>query len=190
MQVIIPGAAFDCHGYITNWTALLANYFYRYPVPNNLQAEIFFQLWRPVGNGQYMRVDDDLVEVTSLEVEESDEVGVTNVPGVVQYLEFSGRVGTDASRMFFEPGDVLGYFASGFIGATYGADVTFKRPSPSDAGVQTVDMYYFNTSTRDTQLCQMSICGDEVNVVSNVVPQLKVAYGKQSWMNWLLISYK
>ncbi len=176
LQVLIPGAAFTCHGYITNWTALIANYFYR-DVAFSIEAQIYFQLWRPDGQGKYRQIGNDVVAVTSQEITQ-ETVDITNVRDVAQFIKLEERVAQGDTRMRFEPGDVLGYFSPGFIGPTLGADLTY-RPSP-EGSENSVDMFYVGTprSTHDNQLCEISLCDDKVRKVTGI-PQLSVAYGEK-----------
>ncbi len=175
LQVIIPGAAFTCHGYITSWSALIANFFYRY-VTDSIETEIYFQLWRPV-DGKYVLIDDDVVVISAQEITNEDGVDVINVMEEVQYLNFSGRAAQGNTRMYFQPGDVLGYFAPSFGFNKLGADLTFSTPTP-DSSEPTVDVFYVNTSSGMTQPCEISVCGEAVSMIQSVIPQLSVAYGK------------
>ena len=79
--------------------------------------------------------------------------------------------------MYFQPGDGVGYFIPPFYQTnTPPLSVAFvNASSEADSGSLVVDMYSIASVS---QLCDMSECGDTVNLHSGVVPHISVQYGK------------
>lgn len=171
-QAIIPAMRFDCHGYITNWSALFA-LDTRFTGVSPLSHHMYFQLWRPVVSEReftYKRVDDDYIlfspKAQELANIESDSVDDPHIG----FLQMHPRSGETESRMYFQPGDVVGFFVPVFSSfAPLG--VTFRRAAAGNAS--SVDIYSYKS---DVQLCEMSECGQ--NVSEHVLPQISVNYGE------------
>ena len=170
-QVIIPGMQFNCHGFIQSWSALTI-LDYRFIV---LAHHIYFQLWRPTGDGSYKRFDDDYLEFRPQEVNGAYRP-MSQDPDI-GFLRFTGKVGEGENRMYFQPGDVVGYFIPHFSQTNIPPlSVTFvNASSEADSASLVVDMYSIASAS---QLCDMSECGDMVNLHSGVVPHISVQYGK------------
>ena len=174
-QVIIPGMQFNCHGFIRSWGAL-TTLDYRFIEPLTLVHRMYFQLWRPTGDGTYKHVDDDYLEFNPQELSVVYRPMPNPEPNI-GFFRFSGKVGQGENRMYFQPGDVVGYFAPHFDGTNkVPLSITFSNASSGVyAASLVVDMY--SVSSR-RQLCDMSECGDMVNLHSGVVPHISVQYGK------------
>ena len=177
-QVIIPEMEFKCHGYISSWSGMAAveARFIKPTSPITLSHQIYFQLWRPVGVGRYERVDDDYLKFSALEIDSRVSLTISMQEDIA-YLNFTGKVGESESRTYFQPGDVLGYFFPSTVGsadrATPPVSVTFRNTVSSDE--QTVDVYIVPS---EEQLCEISLCGESLNITHAVVPQISVSYGE------------
>lgn len=118
----------------------------------------------------YERVDDDYIRFSTSSQElanvESDSVD----DPYVGFLQMHPRSGETESRMYFQPGDVVGFFVPAFSSfAPLG--VTFRRAAAGNAS--SVDIYSYKS---DAQLCEMSECVQ--NVSEHVLPQISVNYGE------------
>ena len=173
-QAIIPGMRFDCHGYVTNWSALFA-LDGRFVGQFTLSHQMYFQLWRPVVREReltYERVDDDYILLSSNSQELEDvDTSAPDPNSETVFLQLQSRPGETESRMYFEPGDVIGFFVPQFTSiAPLG--VTFRQTAASNAST---NIYSYKS---DEQLCQLSECGEGVTVHGTVVPQISVNYGE------------
>ena len=174
-QVLIPGMRFKCHGFIRSWSALTVLNNYRAVALLYLAHHIYFQLWRPTENGLYNLVDDDYLvfEEPNLrgnvhQLSSESDIGI---------FRFSRKVG---KGMYFQPGDVLGYFTPSYMFNThisiYPLSVTFRNASVDEADASLVVDMYSVSSMR--QPCEISECGNMVTLHSRVVPNIVVQYGK------------
>ena len=177
-QVLIPGMQFNCHGFIRSWSALTVLNNYRAVALLYLAHHLYFQLWRPTENGPYKLIDYDY-----LVFEEPDLRGnVHQLPSEsdIGIFNFSRKVG---KGMYFQPGDVLGYFAPSHNlnthSSTYPLSVTFRNASmddPVDASL-VVDMYSVSSKRQPCEISS-SECENMVTLHSRVVPNIAVHYGK------------
>ena len=77
-----------------------------------LAHHLYFQLWRPTEKGRYKLIDDD-----HLVFEEPELIGNIYQPSSVHpesdigFFHFTRKVG---KGMYFQPGDVLGYFTPSY----------------------------------------------------------------------------
>ena len=172
-QAIVPGMRFNCHGYVTDWSALFAlDTRFASTTSVILTHHMYFQLWRPVvteRESRYERVDDDYIQLSSNAQELTDIERPADLN--IGFLRIQARVGETESRMYFRPGDVVGFFMPNFTSiAPLG--VTFRRATTNNASV---DMYSYRSNS---QLCEVSECGRNVTVHSPVLPQISVNYGE------------
>ena len=178
-QVLIPGMRFNCHGFIRNWSALT--------VLNNYQAvavlhnahHLYFQIWRPTENGLYKLIDDDYLLFEEPELR--GNVHQLSSESDIGIFRFTEKVGT-GNRMYFQPGDVLGYFTPSYIELntrtnTYPLSVTFRNASMDEADASLVVDMYSVSSKR--QPCEISECGNMMTLHSRVVPNIAVQYGRR-----------
>ena len=174
-QVLIPGMRFNCHGVIRGWSALTVLNNYRAVALLYLAHHLYFQLWRPTENGVYKLIDDDY-----LVFEEPD------LRGKVHQLSLESDIGifrfnkTVEKGMYFQPGDILGYFTPSYKSITnvYPLSVTFRNASMDEADPSlVVDMYSFSSKK---QPCEISSeCDNMMPLHSRVVPKIAVQYGKR-----------
>ena len=181
-QVLIPGMQFNCHGFIRSWSALTVLNNYRAVALIHNAHHLYFQLWRPTENGVYKLIDDD-----HLVFEEPELRGNVYQPSLVGpesdigFFRFTEKVGM-GNRMYFQPGDVLGYFTPSYQLNThpsnYPLSVTFRNASMDDADPSlVVDIYSFSSKR---QPCEISSeCENMMTLHSRVVPNIAVQYGKR-----------
>ena len=187
-QVIIPGMQFDCYGYVTNWSALavLHTGAVKPAISVNLNHRLYFQLWRPLGNGVYQRVDDDRLLFDSRDIDAGElDMTRSQLEGDLTYAQFTGKIGEEQNRMYFQPGDVVGLFIPPFFGTNANLGLTFRTAAVAEEGVS-VEMYSVSVAT--DQLCEFSECGENVTYYEAVVPQISVSFGKAN-LNALSVIY-
>ena len=174
-QVLIPGMRFNCHGFIRKWSALTVLNNYRAVALLYLAHHLYFQLWRPTENGVYKLIDDDYLVFEEPELR-----------GNVHQLSLESDIGifrfnkTVEKGMYFQPGDILGYFTPSYKSITnvYPLSVTFRNASMDEADPSlVVDMYSFSSKK---QPCEISSeCDNMMTLHSRVVPNIAVQYGKR-----------
>ena len=174
-QVLIPGIQFNCHGVIRGWSALTVLNNYQAVALLYLAHHLYFQLWRPTENGVYKLIDDDYLVFEEPELR-----------GNVHQLSPESDIGifhfnkTVKKGMYFQPGDVLGYFTPSYKLNTnvYPLSVTFRNASMDEADPSlVVDMYSFSSKK---QPCEISSeCDNMMTLHSRVVPNIAVQYGKR-----------
>ena len=172
-QAIIPGMEFTCYGYITSWRAL-AVLDERFSI---LTHSIYFQVWRPVSETErtYRRVDDDYL-LFSPSSEELNNLDTETLPeSDIAFLTFEAKRGETDRRMYFQPGDIVGFFIPNFASSVAPLGITFRNASHTTPPDAAVDMYSY---TSGQQLCDLSECGQNVTVYRSILPQISVNYGK------------
>ena len=166
-QVIIPEMRFNCHGYITNWTALTV----AKPTFKSLTHQLHFQIWRRIGEGRYQRIDDERIRVPNVDGGMEDEGNV--------FFQFENKAEEGNNRMYFQPGDILGYYIKTSVPTVQLLSIVFRNATPSDDPSVVVDMYSYHISADgEQQLCEISTCGENITRYPNVVPQISVNFGK------------
>ena len=139
--VIVPQMRFDCHGYITGWSAL-TQFSSEDVVIDTLNHDITFQLWRPSteNSGIYTFVGSNNLDFISGVL----RAGLTVFNGT-QFFNFTASL-DQGEILAFQPGDVVGWYIhtleqAGEVPLTivYG-DLT-RSSSPSDPSLQPLDMY-------------------------------------------------
>ena len=174
-QVLIPGMRFNCHGIIRRWSALTVLNNYHNLAPLYLAHHLYFQLWRPTENGVYKLIDDDYL--TFEEPELNGNVHQLSSESDIGIFRFSRKLG---KGMYFQPGDVLGYFTPSYKLSTnvYPLSVTFRNANMDEADPSlVVDMYSFSSKR---QPCEISSeCENMMTLHSRVVPNIAVQYGKR-----------
>ena len=172
-QILIPGMQFNCHGFIRGWSALTVLNNYRAVALLYLAHHLYFQLWRPTENGLYTLVDNDYLVFEEPELR--GNVHQLLSESDIGIFRFARKVG---KGMYFQPGDVLGYFTPSYKlnTNTYPLSVTFRNASMDAADASLVVDMYSVSSMR--QPCEISQCGNMVTLHSRVVPNIAVQYGK------------
>ena len=170
-QVIIPGIKFICYGYITNWSAIAV-------VDKRFLAlshVIHFQTWRRVGKTRYHRVGNDYLLFPPNEL---NNIVTSTTDSNIGYFEFQQKMGEGENRIYFQPGDVVGFFIAP-VGASSLAPlgIAFINATFSDNTSDVVDMYDYSISEH-AQLCEVSECAQTVTKHDAVIPQIFVNFGE------------
>ena len=166
-QVIIPSMKFTCYGYATNWSAIsVLDVRFR-----SVSHHIHFQIWRQVAKRRYRRVGSD-----HLVFSEMNDVTRSSTDSNIGFFEFREKVGEGESRIYFQPGDVLGYFLSPLGGSSYSSlGISFRNATLDDDSSVVVDPYDY---LAHKQLCEISECAQAVIVYGAVIPQISVNVGE------------
>ena len=178
--VIVPEMRFNCHGYITGWSALTQLNSTERTI-NNLIHDITFQLWRPSArsSGTYDFIGSQTLEFGAMMLRD----GLKTVNGK-QFFNFTS-VGLNEEQLYFQPGDVIGWYIHTIVQSTEIPLTVAYRQSSSSNGPDLhrgVDMY--TTVITDTYHartqppCEVSLCSDQFTIISSVIPYLTVDYGK------------
>ena len=181
--VIVPQMRFDCHGYITGWSAL-TQFNSEDTVIDTLNHDITFQLWRPSteNSGIYTFVGSNNFEFIGSSLRD----GLT-VVNDTQFFSLTASVDQEEMRLAFQPGDVVGWYIHTLVQAgRVPLTIVYRDPtrssSPSDPSLQPLDMY--STVIDDTDHgntpppCELSLCSDQTTLISSVIPYLTIDYGK------------
>ena len=174
IQVIVPQMRFTCTGRITAWNAhTLIN-----TRPNFIEVlthHITFQVWRPADSigSSYSLVGSNELSFKSKDFQD----GITPMSSTTQtsFFSFSKAVEQD-TEIYFEPGDVLGWY----IGPQYGTispplSTLFRGPQMTDKSSSVVDMLVNDAAQEGCSLCSVR---DTFEAHYNVVPMVSVTYGK------------
>ena len=175
--VIVPEMRFECHGYITGWSAL-TQLDSTEAVLDNLNHDITFQLWRPSarGSGIYEIVWSKTLGFIS----DTLRAGLFTENGI-QFFNFT----SNDERLYFQPGDVIGWYIHTLVQSTERPlTIVYRQPSSSNRpGLQPVDMYTAmieDTRRADTPPpCEVSLCSGRLTVIPSVIPYVTVDYGEQ-----------
>ena len=181
--VLVPEMRFNCHGYITGWSALVQ-------LDSNddaityLHHDITFQLWRPSSR------DSDVFSFVGSQtialVGDSIRRGLVVVNGI-QYLNFTSATHDPGERLVFQPGDVIGWYIHTLVQSIqHPLSVVYRGLSTSsgttDSKLRPIDMYtktIADTSKADTMPpCQVSLCSDELTLIPSVIPYVTVDIGR------------
>ena len=176
--VIVPQLKFDCHGYITRWHARTWLNSAE-EVINNLEHDITFQLWRPNAT------DDSLYSFVGSNT--FAFIGTSLRPGLSEDRHYFNLTGspTNDERLYFQPGDVVGWYIHTTIQSTdRPLTIVYRHVTSSDSGLQTFDMYsrvITDTAYADTPPpCDVAICSSQNTLIPSVIPYVTVEYGKNS----------
>ena len=186
--VIVPEMKFNCHGYITGWSALLS-FGFSESAFNGLNHDITFQLWRPSprDSGIFTFVGSSKIRFFP----SSSPDGVTFINGSSNYFNLTSVTPSGGQNLRFQPGDVMGWYIHSKLGIEVPLSVAYRHfttssISSSDPRLQPVDMY--TTIINDTQRsstpppCELSLCSDQTFTrIPSVIPYLTVDYGKSSF---------
>ena len=179
--VIVPEMEFTCHGYITGWSAVTQLNSNDAAI-DNLNHDITFQLWRPnpKGSGLYKFVGSHILAFVGLEL----RCGLTTINGT-QIFRIDSALNEEEERLYFQPGDVVGWYIHTLIQSTERPltivyrDVT-NSSGPSEPDLQPVDMY--TTVIPDTSKaatpppCELALCSGQLSRISSVIPYVTVHY--------------
>ena len=132
--VIVPQMRFDCHGYVTGWSAL-TRLCSSDPAIDYLKHGITFQLWRPStrDSGSYTFVGSNSLGFIGRGL----RAGLTVVNGT-QFFKFtsaqpSGNQG--GMRLAFQPGDVIGWYIHTLVQSVdIPLTVVYRYPRPPRSG--------------------------------------------------------
>ena len=177
--VIVPQMSFNCHGYITGWSAL-TRFASTDIAIQYLKHDITFQLWRPRArsNGVY-----DFVGSHHLGFIGNTLRRGTTVVGGTQFFNFSSVQPQSSSQLYFQPGDVMGWYIHTLVQSIdIPLTVVYKDTSSStDPNLRSVDMYSIvidNAHSHKLPPCELSLTSDRTTRISSVIPYVNVDYGK------------
>ena len=182
-QVIVPDMRFDCHGYISGWSALTQLSSNNVAI-DNLNHDITFQLWRPSPSDDrvYTFVGSQNLGFVGARL----RAGLTVVNGT-QFFRFTSAAESEDDTLYFQPGDVVGWYIHTLVLSTERSLTIVYRDSSSssedtDSSLQPVDMYtavVADTNKADTPPpCELSLCSGQFTRISSVIPYVTVDYGK------------
>lgn len=162
-QILVPQMKFNCHGYITKWHAQLIN-----NVSSPLgHAMMHFHVWRPstYSNGLYSLVGSNAFEIGP----QNSTTRIQN--SMMEYFSFSKQPNR---QIFFQPGDILGFFFSSSSphGRSPTVGVMFRNSSNQEDPT-TMIMKHTNTEP-----CEISDGAGDVQHLPSAVPYISVDYGK------------
>ena len=183
--VIVPEMRFNCHGYITGWSAV-TRLNSSENIINNLGHYVTFQLWRPStrGSGIYNFVGSQALKF----VNNTLRPGL-NIINATQFFTFIS-VQVSGEKLFFQPGDVVGWYIHSTVqevGRTLSIvyrDLSNSSSNSINPNPQPVDMYVTEVANTTTGLntpppCEVSldICNSFFRF-SSVLPYVTVDFGK------------
>ena len=186
--VIVPEMRFNCHGYITGWSALLSFEFSESAF-NNFEHDITFQLWRPSprDSGIFTFVGSSNIRFFPTVLPD----GVTFIDGSSNYFNLTSVTPSRGQNLRFQPGDVMGWYFHTKVGVQVPLSVAYRHfttssISSSDPRLQPLDMYttiITDTLRSDTPPpCELSLCSDQTFTrIPSVIPYFTVDYGKSSF---------
>lgn len=181
--VIVPQMRFNCHGYITGWSAL-TRFASTDIAIQYLKHDITFQLWRPRA-GSNSAVYDFVGSHHLGFIGNTLRHGTTVVDGT-QFFNFTSAQpqSSSQSRLYFQPGDVVGWYIHTLVQSIdIPLTVVYKDTSRSsvDSSLQPVDMYSTvidNALAHSQPPCELSLHGSRTTRMSSVIPYVNVDYGK------------
>ena len=166
-QVIAPEMNFNCHGRITEWTALtLFN-----PLFDVLRHSIHFQVWRPslAVSGKYELVGSNRLNFNS---PQGPEVVLDNT--TLSYFNISGVRVEESERIEFQPGDCLGWFTPKPF-PNPPLNPVFVNIADNPTATTTMDLFSVY-APRD--LCEMYTCSETVSMHQATIPYIRPEYGE------------
>ena len=180
--VIVPEMSFNCHGYITGWSALTHLNSTEIAI-DNLIHDITFQLWRPSDRGS--GIYDFVASQTPNFVGGRLQDGLRTVNGVYFFNFTSDSTGQNQERLYFQPGDVIGWYIHTVVQSTeVPLMVVYRQSSSSNGpGLQPVDIYSVvikDTHRADTQPpCELSLESSQLTIIPSVIPYVAGEYTVQ-----------
>ena len=177
--VIVPEMTFNCHGYITGWSALV-QFASNADAIQYLYHDITFQIWRPNArdSGIYSFIGSQTIHFIAGGLRDN-QVAVDGI----QYINFtSAQPREPGERLVFQPGDVIGWYIHTFVQSPQvPLTVVYRSSSASSAG-NPVKMYttmITDTNRADTPPpCELSLCSDQFTLIPSTIPYVTVDYGK------------
>ena len=174
--VIVPQLRFDCHGYITRWHALTWLNSGESAI-DTLYHDITFQLWRP--NATDDRLYSFVGSNTFRFIGANLRAGLSEDR---QYFNLTGSP-TNNERLFFQPGDVIGWYIHTALQATdRPLTIVYRQVTSSDPGLQTFDMYsrvITDTTYASTPPpCDLAICSSQNTLIPSIIPYVTVEFGR------------
>ena len=181
--VIVPEMMFDCHGYITGWSAV-TQFNSSETAISYFGHDITFQLWRPRtrGSGVYNFVGSQVLEFFNTTL----RLGL-NVTDGKQFFTFNESV---KAKLFFQPGDVIGWYVHRDVQRVHRPlSVVFREmtsnsgnsnnPSPQPVDMYSIEIADVSTSTTRPP-CEVSLdsCSKNFTRYSSVIPYVTVNFGK------------
>ena len=181
-QVIAPEMRFNCHGYVTNWTAhtlVLTSVNY----VELLTHTITFQVWRPNAAGHsYTLVGSNQLNFAGEELSN----GITLIPGVTNmaYFRLSQEVPM-SERIHVVPGDSIGWFVATRFATKKPLSVLYSKSAYQDNPDSLVTLYSHSRTREACEVCSGDVPGvggggDEVvtDVETSVLPYIAVGLGE------------
>ena len=167
-QVIAPEMKFNCHGRITEWTALTLFS----PLFTILRHRIHFQVWRPSQevNGKYELVGSNKIAFDNPVGPEVDMLNNTTL----SYFNITGANVEESDRIQFQPGDCLGWFMPDLF-PNPPLNPVLLNVTDNPTATTTVDL--FSTYTTG-DLCTMYTCSETVSMHQSVIPYVRPEYGE------------
>ena len=185
-QVLLPDLKFDCHGYISNWSALTV-------LDSRVIAIVTsfteLQLWRPTVDDPdvYTLVDSKTNMFPGPPSNPRNQPDDASSP--VKLYTFEEFAGSNDTRLYFQPSDIVGLFLHSFEDLRMPLGVTFRNATALEASAPNgrVSRLYvvpfqkstpLCTSSACKPLCGVSKCDNSTKIYDAVVPQLKINYGR------------
>lgn len=179
-QVIAPEMRFDCHGYVTNWTAhtlVLTSLNY----VELLTHTITFQVWRPDSAGHsYALVGSNQLNFAGAELRN----GITRILGVadVAYFRLSREV-PESERIHVIPGDMIGWFIATRSATKKPLSVLYSKSIYQDDPDSLVTLYSHSSAREACEMCSREgvpggVGEEEEEVETSVLPFIAPGYGE------------
>ena len=173
LQVIVPQMTFGCTGRITGWSAhTLA--FALPAIIEQLTQIITFQVWRPSDStpSSYTLVGSNSLRFSGSEL--ANGITAMNSTEQTAFFSFSNKTVAQKNEIYFQPGDVLGWYISPQINTIVPPlKPLFRAPHKTDNLV--VDMFVNGATLESSTLCSVR---ESFEVYSTVVPLVSVRYRK------------
>ena len=180
--VIVPEMEFTCHGYISGWSAVTQLNSNDAAI-DNLNHDITFQLWRPNprGNGTYTFVGSHTLAFVGLNLRSC----LTIINGI-QFFRFESALNGEEERLYFQPGDVVGWYIHTLIQSTERPlTIVYRNVTssgePSEPSLRPVDMYttvIADTSRAATPPPRELDLERQLVRISSVIPYVSADYGR------------
>ena len=176
--VIVPQMKFGCHGYITRWHARTQLNSVNSAI-GALYHDITFQLWRPIYSAEDDRVFGFVGSNTFRFIGANLRAGLTVIEGGTQFFNLTSTP-TDDKRLFFQPGDVIGwYIHRAYQSVQRPLTIVYRQATGSEPGVDMYNTVITDTARADTPPpCDIALCSSQTTLISSVIPYVTVEYGE------------
>ena len=177
--VIVPQMRFDCHGYVSGWSA------HTYLDSDDsaidiLNHDITFQLWRPSAedNSIYSFIGSQKLVF----IGESLRNGLTIIDNGRRFFNFtSAQPRNEDLQLHFQPGDIIGwYIHTNLQSIEQSLTIVYRNATNNESNLQPVDMYriVIDNDRNNPPPCQVSLSSSCTARISSVIPYVTVDYGK------------